>query len=287
MRDGRHGRRRGRFERGDRAGAGAADGEPRSQRALSEGSRRARRRAAARRRRSTSAACSSDISFSLHAGEVLGIAGLAGRRAHRARARDRRRRSVRRGPPARRRPRSAVPRARPTRSRAASACCRRIARRRGSSPGLTVARNIALPHGRRLAPARRAVAPMRGRRWRRRSVDELRVKATPDAAGAAAERRQPAEGRARQVARRRRPHLHLRRADARRRRRRQGRDLQPDEPADRARRRHHHDLVGAAGAARHERSHPGDAPRPHSGRDRRGRRDRRARARARRSGLAS
>ena len=66
-------------------------------------------------------------------------------------------------------------------------------------------------------------------------VNDLRVKAHADAAGPAAERRQPAEGGARQVAGRRRAHLHLRRADARRRRRRQGRDLPPDEPADRRR----------------------------------------------------
>ena len=64
----------------------------------------------------------------------------------------------------------------------------------------------------------------------------------------------------------------------------QGRDLQPDEPPDRARRRHHHDLVRAAGAARHERSHPGDASRPHARRDGRGRGDRGTRADARRWG---
>ena len=98
------------------------------------------------------------------------------------------------------------------------------------------------------------------------------------AAGASAERRQPAEGGARQMARRLGPHLHLRRADARRRCRREGGDLQPDEPPDRPWRRHHHDLLGAARAARHERPHFGDAPRPDSRRDRGGGCDRRARA---------
>ena len=136
------------------------------------------RGAAARRARRPRAASLSDISFSLHAGEVLGIAGLLGAgRTELARViagADRLRRRAR----LRRRPRGPASAVRPTRSRAASACCRRIARRRGWSPGLTVARNIALPHGRRLARfgvlPRRCEAALAGP-----IVDELRVKATP------------------------------------------------------------------------------------------------------------
>ena len=73
----------------------------------------------------------------------------------------------------------------------------------GLVPGLTVARNIALPHGRRLARfgvlSRQCEAALAGAD-RRRSARQGHA----DAAGPAAERRQPAEGRARQVARRRR-----------------------------------------------------------------------------------
>src|SRR5206468_350955 len=68
-----------------------------------------------------------------------------------------------------------------------------------------------------------------------------------------------------QVGRGRRTRVHLRRADPRRGRRREGRDLQPDEPPHRARRGHHHDFVGAAGAARDERSRPRHAQRADSG----------------------
>src|SRR6185295_12551151 len=48
-------------------------------------------------------------------------------------------------------------------------------------------------------------------------------------------------------------------------------------PADRPRRRHHHDFVGAARAPRDERPDPGHASRPDSRRHRRRGRDRRAR----------
>ena len=74
----------------------------------------------------------SNINFSLHAGEVVGISGLLGAgRTELARVVCRRR-SIRRGPVARRRPGAAFPQSWPTRSRTGSACCRRIARRRGS-----------------------------------------------------------------------------------------------------------------------------------------------------------
>ena len=109
---------------------------------------------------------------------MLGIAGLLGAgRTELARVlagADR----LRRGRHLRRRRAGRAFAARPTRSRAASACCRKIARRRASSPGLTVARNIALPHGRRLA--RLGVLP-RGceAALAEPIVDELRIKATP------------------------------------------------------------------------------------------------------------
>jgi ribose transport system ATP-binding protein len=119
----------------------------------------------------------SDISFSLHAGEVVGISGLLGAgRTELARVVagadrfDQGRllvdgREVRfRGP--------------------ADAIARGIGllpedrKAQGLVPGLTVARNIALPHGRRLAPlgvlSRRCEADMAAP-----ISDELRVKATP------------------------------------------------------------------------------------------------------------
>ena len=66
-------------------------------------------------------------------------------------------------------------------------------------------------------------------------------------------RRQPAEDRARQVARQQSEAAHPRRADARHRRRRQGRDPSPDERARRHGRRDPDDLERTAGSARHER----------------------------------
>ena len=218
-----------------------------------------------------------DISFSLRAGEVLGISGLLGAgRTELARVmagadRFDRGRLLVDGTEARfRHPADAIARG--------IGLLPEDRKAQGLVPGLTVARNIALPHGRRLAPlgvllARRCEADMAAP-----ISEELRVKATPT---------QPVRllsgGNQQKVVLGKwlagaRPHLHLRRADPRRRRRREGGDLQPDEPPDRARRRHHHDLLGAARAARHERPHPGDAPRPDSGGARGGGRDRRARA---------
>ena len=117
-----------------------------------------------------------DISFSLHAGEVLGISGLLGAgRTELAR--------VLAGADTFDEGRLLVD-GRETRFRhPADAIARGIGllpedrKAQGLVPGLTVARNIALPHGRRLAPAgllsRRCeadlAAPIR---------DELRVKAT-------------------------------------------------------------------------------------------------------------
>ena len=89
--------------------------------------------------------------------------------------------------------------------------------------------------------------------------------------------RQPAEGRARQVAGDEAGRPDLRRADARHRRRRQGRHPRPDARARARGRRDPDDLVRAARGDRHERPHPRDARR----RDRRraaGRRRRDARS---------
>ena len=115
------------------AGAGAADGEPRC-RASTFRSVAQRRAAASCCGSSTSAAAARcrDISLSLHAGEVLGIAGLLGAgRTELARViagadRCDTGRIVVDGREV------TAARRRPTRSRAASACCRRIARPRAS-----------------------------------------------------------------------------------------------------------------------------------------------------------
>ena len=66
----------------------------------------------------------------------------------------------------------------PTPLPGASACFRRIARRRAWSPALTVARNLSLPHGRRLSRA--GFLPSQcEERLAEPVVSELRVKATP------------------------------------------------------------------------------------------------------------
>jgi len=119
----------------------------------------------------------SDISFSLHAGEVLGISGLLGAgRTELAR--------VVAGADRFDEGRLLVD-GREVRFRnPADAIARGIGllpedrKAQGLVPGLTVARNIALPHGRRLAPlgvlSRRCEADMAAP-----ISDELRVKATP------------------------------------------------------------------------------------------------------------
>ena len=119
----------------------------------------------------------SDISFSLRAGEVLGISGLLGAgRTELAR--------VVAGADRFDRGRLLIDGAETRFRRPADAIARGIGllpedrKAQGLVPGLTVARNIALPHGRRLAPigvlSRRCeadmAAPISG---------ELRVKATP------------------------------------------------------------------------------------------------------------
>ncbi len=113
-------------------------------------------------------------------------------------------------------------------------------------------------------------------------VDTARTRATgralregalhPDAQRAAEGqeplRRQPAEGGHRQVADRRHPRPHLRRADARHRRGREERDLPPAQRPGAPGQVHHHDLVGAARDPAHEPPHPGHVRRPDHGRAR-------------------
>ena len=82
------------------------------------------------------------------------------------------------------------------------------------------------------------------------------------AGGALPVRRQPAEGRAGEVAQDAAADPDLRRADARHRRRRQGRHPRPDPQAREGGRRRADDLLRAAGADRHERPHPRHARGP-------------------------
>ena len=72
-------------------------------------------------------------------------------------------------------------------------------------------------------------------------------------------RRQPAEGRARQMAEHEPEGHHFRRADPRHRRRRQGRDLRADARPRRFRRRHPDDLQRHGGSDRRQRPDRGDA----------------------------
>ena len=143
---------------------------------------------------------SRDISLSLHAGEVLGIAGLLGAGepswraciagADRVRRRPRaRRRAATRGSASGRRDRA--------RHRAAARGSQGAGVRAGPDASRATSRCRTDAGSRRSACCRAGCEARSGRADR----DELRVKATGAAAGATAERRQPAEGRARQVAR--------------------------------------------------------------------------------------
>ena len=180
-------------------------------------------------------------------------------RAHRARPRHLRRRSApRRRDQARRRtdPHS---RRRARRSRAASISCRRTASARlccstSRSPRTSrcpisrpIARFWLVRHRardrERAAPARAPQHPDARRRHRRRL----------------AVRRQPAEGRARQMAVDAAEGAHLRRADARHRRRRQAGDLRHAAPSRRRRRRDPDDLERHGGGDRRQRPHRGHA----------------------------
>ena len=135
--------------------------------------------------------------------------------------------------------------------------------------------------------ARRAAAPdpVRLHRPRRRAAARRATRSSSSASGPVrskqvggpALRRQPAEDRARQVARQPAAAADPRRADARHRRRRQGGDPSADGRARRAGRRHPDDLQRAAGGARHERPRAGDARGPHRRRVRARRGERRTR----------
>ncbi len=246
---GRHGRR-----------ARAADGQSRGRRSLSEAAHRPGQGAAAGRRTGTPRRAERhQLLPSRRRGRRH--RGAARRRPERAGARDRRRRSIGRRQHPLRRAGHALPHAGGCDSaghRPAAGRSQGRGPRRGADRG---AQHRAAP---RPAAGALGVPAARLRRAPGRADREGPARQGHAHAGsAAAERRQSAEGRARQVAGRRRAHLHLRRAHARRRRRREDRDLSPDQPPDGLRRGHHHDLVGAAGAARHERSHSRDVPRPH------------------------
>ncbi len=130
----------------------------------------------------------------------------------------------------------------------------------GLALDLSVLDNAGLPSLPALRPARRHRPPA-PRALVGAKIGELSVRPRDTApAGAPALRRQPAEGRARQVAAGRGHRaLHLRRADPRRRHRHQGRDL-PDDPRPRdGRRGGAADLLGDAGGAR-----PGRPPAGHA-----------------------
>ncbi len=119
-------------------------------------------------------------------------------------------------------------RPRPTRSMPASSSCPRTARAPACCSIFPIAQNITLPNLR--AYARGGLVSQDAELERaEQSRAELDIRAADVAQRTAlALGRQPAEGRARQVAGDEAEGHHLRRADARHRRRRQGRNLSPD-----------------------------------------------------------
>ena len=184
---------------GDGRRAGAAHGQSRSRRALSRSAARRRVRELLTVDGLGRRGVLHDISFTLHAGEVIGIAGLLGAgRSELARVlagADRRDT----GPHRARRPRGSVLRTPADAIRNGIGLLPEDRKAEGLVAELTVARNIALPHGRRLAPRRIPAASMR-RATRRADRQRSPRQGDAGAAGAIAERRQSAEGGARQVA---------------------------------------------------------------------------------------
>src|SRR6266436_3823574 len=182
-----------------------------------------------------------DVSFQLRRGEILGFAGLVGAgRTEVARAvfgadpREAGEIAVRRGPGWHRlsvgRPQTLWPGARDGRR---------------DQPGPD--RHEALPGPAGLGAD---LADPGERRPVREGAPDPHAR--PPAAGPQPVRRQPAEGGGRQMAHRRHQRAHLRRAHPRHRRGRQERDLPASQRPRQARQIHHHDLLGAAGAAPHE-----------------------------------
>ena len=139
--------------------------------------------------------------FDVRAGEIVGLAGLVGAGTHRDRARDRRRRRRDRRRGRGRRQAGAAARHRAATSTPASRSSPKTAKRKGSVLGMTRARkHDARAPGRLLARTRSSIARASARRPTR-EIAELHIR-TPEHRTARAEplRRQPAEGRAREVA---------------------------------------------------------------------------------------
>ena len=227
--------------------------------------------------RASAAASSRDVDFTARAGEVVGLAGLEGSGVadllamlFGTRARPRRR--------GRAFPTAAACRSSPTDAARRGVCLVPADRRRN---GLMLDKSILFnisqvvfgAQRRRRSPGTASACACAARRPDRRAPhqDALAVGARQPAF-----RRQPAEGRHRQVAGDRAAGVPARRPDPRRRRRRQARDLRPH-PRDVGRRRHRAvQLDRAARADRPLRPHPGPLPRP-ARRRADGRRDRQPR----------
>ena len=207
-----------------------------------------------------------DVSFALHAGEILGIAGLVGAgrteilkalygalrlEGGQVRVAGQTRRI--------RGPRDAI--------RAGLALVPEDRKGEGLILPFALRQNVSLSVLPRLAWLRTLTVPARINALARRAVSDLRIR-TPGIRQAV---RNLSGGNQQKVVLARAmidetPGLPARRADARHRCRRQGRGLFPDRRPGGRRRRHPGRLVRTARTARHLRPHPGDAGRPARGR---------------------